>query len=61
MEWEQRATKPVTYVLHQLKPNSIYFFMVNGKPVKKIKSNLKAELVFYNKSATGRITIRPLI
>jgi hypothetical protein len=61
MEWEQRATKPVTYVLHQLKPNSIYFFMVNGKPVKKIKSNLKGELVFYNKSATGRITIRPLI
>ncbi|MDB5135663.1 MAG: hypothetical protein JWP37_2266 [Mucilaginibacter sp.] len=45
MEWLQSASKPITYVLHQLKSNTVYKFTVNGNPVKNIKSNLRGELV----------------
>jgi hypothetical protein len=45
MEWQQKVIKPVTYVLHKLKPNTTYMLAVNGKPVKSIKSNLKGELI----------------
>jgi hypothetical protein len=59
MEWQQSASKPVMYVLYQLKPNSTYLLMIDGKPVKKIKTNLKGELPLNNtpKSTNERITI----
>jgi len=59
MEWQQIASKPVTYVLHQLKPNSTYSLVIDGKPVKKIKSDLKGQLVLDNnsRSANERITV----
>jgi hypothetical protein len=59
MEWKQSASTPISYVLHQLKPGAVYLFAVNGIPVKKIKSNLRGELVINQtpKSITEMITI----
>jgi hypothetical protein len=59
MEWQQNATKPITYVLHKLKPNSAYLLAVNGMPVKKITSNLKGELMINRipKSGAEKITV----
>jgi hypothetical protein len=45
IEWQQNASKPITYVLHQLKANAVYEFTVNGNLVKSIQSNLKGKLV----------------
>ncbi|SEP35204.1 hypothetical protein [Mucilaginibacter sp. OK283] len=44
MEWHQQAAKPVTYVLHQLNPNTDYSFAVNGKQAEVLKSDLNGEL-----------------
>ncbi len=59
MEWQQDGAKHVAYILHQLKPNTVYLFAVNGKPVKNIKSNLKGELVINHdsKSSAEMITV----
>ncbi|MGZ3778396.1 MAG: alpha-L-rhamnosidase-related protein, partial [Mucilaginibacter sp.] len=45
MEWEQSAESPVTYVLHQLKPNAVYQLVINGGPANAIKSDQNGELV----------------
>jgi hypothetical protein len=59
MEWQQSASKPVTYVLHQLKPNSTYSLVIDGRPAKKIKSDLKGQLVLDINpgSPNGRVTV----
>ena len=43
MDWEQNAAKPVVYILHQLKSNSVYKCAINGK-VKVISSNASGEI-----------------
>jgi hypothetical protein len=49
MEWEQTDTapssKPLVYEIHQLKPKAGYSVMVNGKLIKKIKSDLNGNLM----------------
>ena len=45
IEWEQNASRPVTYVVHQLNPNTVYQFAVNGRTVKNVKSNMDGELL----------------
>jgi hypothetical protein len=59
MEWQQSASKPIIYVLHQLKSNTMYRVTVNGNLVKSIKSNLKGELVINQnpKSVAERIIV----
>ena len=59
MEWQQTTANPIIYVLHQLKSNAAYLLAVNGVPGKKIKSNLKGDLVINHnpKSASEKITI----
>jgi hypothetical protein len=59
MEWLQTASKPVTYVFYQLKPNSVYGFTVNGNLVKSVKSNLKGELVINHN--TGLVAERIMV
>jgi len=50
MEWSQTlgksTSRPLIYVVHLLKPNKDYLFSVNGKPVKKTRSNLNGDLVY---------------
>ncbi len=60
MEWQQNATRPVVYVLQQLKPNTGYQYSVNGGGVKKIKSNLKGEITINStaKSAAESFVVR---
>ncbi|HTI59859.1 trehalase family glycosidase [Mucilaginibacter sp.] len=48
IEWQQSATRPVSYVVHQLKPNSSYSLMIDGKLVKKIKSDPTGNLILTN-------------
>ena len=43
--WQQTAAQPLVYSLHQLKPNTAYSFMVNGKMVKSAKTNANGDLV----------------
>ena len=59
MEWQQNASKPLIYVLYQLKPNSVYRLSINDGPVKNIKSNLKGELVINHTPQSGaeKITV----
>lgn len=45
MEWQQNASKAVNYVLHGLKHNKFYSFVINGRPAKKMKSNANGELL----------------
>jgi hypothetical protein len=52
-EWQQHTSGPVSYVLHQLKPNAIYRLTINGNTVKNISSNLKGELAINNLQASG--------
>jgi len=58
MEWRQQAGRPVVYVVHQLKPNSVYRYAVNGSFVKNIKSNLNGEITINtsSNSATNVVT-----
>ncbi len=44
-EWLQNASQPVAYELHQLTPNAAYSVVVNGKSVKKLKTDLKGDLL----------------
>jgi len=54
MEWQQSTATLVVYVLHQLKPNTSYRFMVNGKLIKSVNSNLKGDLsINYTAKSTG--------
>ncbi|HZX58180.1 MAG TPA: hypothetical protein VFE54_05625, partial [Mucilaginibacter sp.] len=57
MEWQQNASTPVTYVLHQLNPNSTYLLMINGKSSQKIKTNLKGEMILNTISGPTNETI----
>ena len=45
MVWEQEASGVVSYVLHQVKPNSSYAFSVDGKPVQKLRSNGAGDII----------------
>jgi len=49
MSWVQtidkNATRPVSYVIHQLKNNTSYKVSVDGRNIENIKSNLKGELM----------------
>ncbi|MDP9081065.1 MAG: hypothetical protein M3O71_26915 [Bacteroidota bacterium] len=62
MEWQQSVSEDVSYVLHQLKPNTAYSFAVNGRFVKKLKSNLKGELITGDMRGTTSktVTIKPI-
>jgi hypothetical protein len=53
MEWHQQAAKPVTYVLHQLNPNTGYKLEVNGKQAEVLKSDVNGELKIAYKSAAA--------
>jgi len=57
MEWQQSTATPVTYVLHQLKPNTSYQFTVNGKLIKSMNSNLKGDLAINYVAKTAGETI----
>jgi len=46
MEWQQTASAPINYILHQLKPNSTYILVINGGAGVKVKTNLNGELIF---------------
>jgi hypothetical protein len=39
------ALKPVNYVIHQLKNNTSYLLLINGKLVKKLKSNMTGDIM----------------
>lgn len=52
MVWLQDAHGPVNYVIHQLKPNSRYILIVNGKSVQKLKTNLNGSLTLKNSSTS---------
>jgi len=49
MEWVQTApapsSKPLVYEIHQLKPDVDYSFIINGKAIKKMKSDLHENLM----------------
>jgi hypothetical protein len=49
MDWVQTvpelSSKPLVYEIHELKPDVDYSLFVNGKPIKKIKSDLHGNLV----------------
>lgn len=49
-EWTQRVVttlvKPLVYTLHQLKPNTIYQLLVNGKGLSQVKTDPKGVLSF---------------
>jgi hypothetical protein len=45
MEWQQNASKPVAYVLYQLRPNTVYALAINGAGGKNIRSNSNGQLV----------------
>jgi len=49
IEWQQNASKPINYVVHQLKPNSTYILTTGGKSV-KMQSNLKGEIILSTNS-----------
>ncbi|MBB3058939.1 alpha-L-rhamnosidase-related protein [Mucilaginibacter gotjawali] len=56
MEWLQTSapsSSPVTYTVHQLKPNSAYTYSVDGNFVKSIQSNTSGDLVISRKSSAG--------
>lgn len=44
--WQQSASKPVSYVVHQLKPNSDYSLMIDGKLFKMAKSAQDGTIAF---------------
>lgn len=46
MEWQQQSPGPVSYILHQLKPDAAYQLTIDGKKSGIIKSNSKGELTF---------------
>jgi len=64
MDWVQTvpelSSKPLIYEVHQLKPNVEYSFTVNGKSVKKIKSDFKGNLIISHiiSNTNERITIK---
>jgi len=59
MEWKQTPVGPVSYVVHQLKPNASYAVTINGEATVKMKSNLKGELILNSdaKAGNGRIVV----
>ncbi|MGZ3751642.1 MAG: alpha-L-rhamnosidase-related protein [Mucilaginibacter sp.] len=57
MEWHQRAHSTIAFVLHQLKPNTVYKLAINGNLVKSVRSNLKGELLIYQKPTSLAETI----
>jgi hypothetical protein len=44
-EWQQHATKPLTYQLYRLTPNAAYKFTVNGNTMKNMRSDINGELL----------------
>ena len=50
MEWQQSGSKEVIYTLHQLKPNTVYTFAVNGKKTNNSTSTAGGELVINYKA-----------
>ncbi|HEU4553330.1 MAG TPA: hypothetical protein VFS25_10870, partial [Chitinophaga sp.] len=65
LSWEQtmRAAAPLTYIIHHLKPGAAYAFKVNGKTVKKIRSDAKGDCtVAYRPAAlSATITVTPAL
>ncbi len=57
MEWQQSAAGPVSYVLHQLKANAVYLLALDGQPLKKVKSDLRGELIVDCGKAVGKVTV----
>lgn len=58
-----RAAAPLTYIIHHLKPGAAYAFKVNGKTVKKIRSDAKGDCtVAYRPAAlSATITVTPAL
>jgi hypothetical protein len=48
MDWMQHvggaSSKPLLYIVHQLKPDAVYLLSVNGRPVEKLRSDGKGDL-----------------
>ncbi|WP_183575030.1 hypothetical protein HDF18_13805 [Mucilaginibacter sp. X5P1] len=63
MVWIQSIGKSapslLNYLIYQLKPNTDYSFFVDGKPVKKLRSNNRGELIisYHPKSVAEQISI----
>jgi hypothetical protein len=59
MEWQHVTSKPLVYRLHNLQPNTLYLFAVNGKPNQSVKSDSTGDLVinYTSKSATEDISV----
>jgi len=57
--WQQNGSGSLVYNLHQLKPNTVYQFLVNGKLVQSITSNASGNLVvnYTSKSASEDIKL----
>jgi len=64
MDWVQRIDKPLAkplhYIIHQLKPRHDYLLSVNGKSVKKMRSDEKGDMVMDHPGLAGsvRMTLR---
>jgi len=54
MEWVQTSSgssiKPLTFAIHQLKPNAAYSYAVNGKLVRKVRSDSNGVVVITRQS-----------
>ncbi|MFB9842411.1 alpha-L-rhamnosidase-related protein [Mucilaginibacter ginsenosidivorans] len=57
IEWQQSASKAVSYAVHQLKPSSVYSLTINGKLVKKIKSDLRGTILLNVAPASAKENI----
>jgi hypothetical protein len=64
MNWVQTvpelSSKPLVYVINQLKPDVKYSVIVNGKLIKKIKSDLNGNLIisYIVSNVKERVSIR---